>query len=92
MLLVNQLESGFLFFANITQTLPLPTDAHSVASDASLYQILYNRIATCPFNLIASIIFLCAILHTFVAAKFSAYSHTISPISPSARAKKVLFQ
>jgi len=39
--------------------------------------IIENRIQKEPFNLIASIIFLLAILHTFVAPKFTALAHKI---------------
>jgi hypothetical protein len=36
--------------------------------------ILGNRISQAPFNLIATLIFLCAIIHTFMATKFMAIS------------------
>lgn len=91
MLLLENFYSLSLFVASMTQTVPFQADVYTVASSTSLSQILYNRIVTCPFNLIASLIFICAILHTFVASKFTAYSHSIDPISPGLRAKKVLF-
>lgn len=37
-------------------------------------QILAHRIAEAPFNLVATIIFFCAIIHTFMASKFMAMS------------------
>lgn len=44
---------------------------------AGVGAILSNRISSNPFNLVASLIFLCAILHTFAAAKFLAAAHAI---------------
>jgi hypothetical protein len=37
--------------------------------------ILKNRIANTPFNLVASLIFLAAIVHTFLSSKFLYYAH-----------------
>jgi hypothetical protein len=37
--------------------------------------ILINRIKQEPFNLVATLIFLCAIIHTFLTSKFLAYAH-----------------
>ncbi|MBW2479331.1 MAG: putative Na+/H+ antiporter [Deltaproteobacteria bacterium] len=37
--------------------------------------ILKNRVRQVPFNLIATIIFFCAIVHTFLTSKFLAISH-----------------
>ena len=41
----------------------------------SIPQILLHRIRTEPFNLIAAIFFLCAIIHTFMASKLTTISH-----------------
>ncbi|BHH83169.1 putative Na+/H+ antiporter [Desulforhopalus sp. 52FAK] len=41
----------------------------------SIGAILKNRISHTPFNLIASLIFLGAILHTFLSSKFLYYAH-----------------
>jgi hypothetical protein len=41
----------------------------------SIPQILQHRIQTEPFNLVATIIFLFAIIHTFMASKLTAISH-----------------
>ena len=51
-----------------------PPDLNSYhdAGLQSLTAILKHRIAQVPFNLVASLIFLCAILHTFLAGKFTA--------------------
>lgn len=37
--------------------------------------ILKHRISHTPFNLVATIIFLCAIIHTFLSSKFLYYAH-----------------
>lgn len=42
-----------------------------------LMEVLKLRIAKDPFNLVATLIFFCAILHTFVAAKFMSIAHRI---------------
>src|SRR5437868_15536935 len=41
----------------------------------TLSQILADRIKAQPFNLVATIIFFLAILHTFLASKFLRLSH-----------------
>ncbi|MFB9902125.1 putative Na+/H+ antiporter [Cerasicoccus arenae] len=41
----------------------------------TLVEILKERIASDPINLVASIIFFCAILHTFMCAKFNKMAH-----------------
>ena len=54
-----------------------PPDLSSY-NDGSLHglgAILKHRIQQTPFNLVASIIFLCAIIHTFLTSKFLAIAH-----------------
>jgi hypothetical protein len=41
----------------------------------SIPAILAHRIREVPFNLVATLIFFCAIVHTFMASKFSRISH-----------------
>jgi hypothetical protein len=41
----------------------------------SIFAILKNRIKQEPFNLIATLIFFCAIIHTFLTSKFLAIAH-----------------
>lgn len=41
----------------------------------SIVSILKNRIQQEPFNLVATLIFFCAIIHTFLTSKFTAISH-----------------
>ena len=57
--------------------MPFPTALDSY-QDSGLERInaqLLHRIRLKPFNLVATLIFLCAIVHTFMASKFMAMSH-----------------
>lgn len=64
--------------ANVTIPTPLPAyEAAELGKNLSLPQILLNRIRISPFNLIATIIFFLAIIHTFFAAKISKYAKRV---------------
>lgn len=54
---------------------PLPLSAYEQPADAGVISILKARIQAEPFNLVATIIFVLAILHTFVAGKFRHWAH-----------------
>ena len=54
---------------------PLPLDHYADAGRAGILEILAHRVAVDPFNLVASIIFLLAIVHTFLATKFTHLAH-----------------
>lgn len=59
-----------------TQTdFPPSLESYEDADLDSIPQILAHRVQLVPFNLVATLIFLCAIVHTFMASKFSAVSH-----------------
>jgi hypothetical protein len=64
-----------------TTILPLSLADYEVAEEEagidSLGDILLHRIKDAPFNLVASLIFLCAIVHTFMAGKFQKLAHKI---------------
>lgn len=62
--------------SNPSQHFPLPVSAYQDSDLSSLSEILSHRIAIEPLNLALSGIFLCAILHTFFAARFAALSKT----------------
>jgi hypothetical protein len=49
---------------------PLPLDAYPVMEGASLWRLLAARIDADPFNAIATLIFVLAVLHTFIAWRF----------------------
>jgi hypothetical protein len=51
--------------------------AHSITS---LWDTLVYRVHENPFNLVASLIFLCAIIHTFMATRILNYSHHIKKL------------
>jgi len=54
---------------------PLPLQAYAEAGGAGLLEILRQRVAADPFNLVATVIFLLAITHTFLATKFMSLAH-----------------
>jgi hypothetical protein len=54
---------------------PRSLDSYNDAGIKSIFSILQNRISQEPFNLVATIIFLCAIIHTFLTGKFIAIAH-----------------
>jgi hypothetical protein len=54
---------------------PRALDSYGDAGAGSVWNILQNRVAQEPFNLVATLIFFLAIAHTFMTAKFMAISH-----------------
>jgi hypothetical protein len=54
---------------------PRPTDSYNDEHVRDLWQRLAGRVAAEPFNLVATIIFLLAICHTFLASKFLSIAH-----------------
>ena len=56
-------------------TFPTALEAYGDEGVESLGPKLLGRIKTDPFNIVASVIFLLAIIHTFLAAKFRQISH-----------------
>ena len=54
---------------------PRSLDSYGDAEIKSIAAILKNRIKQEPFNLAATLIFFCAIVHTFLTSKFTAISH-----------------
>ena len=58
---------------------PLPLEAYAAADAQAdgMVGILMGRIAEEPFNLVASVIFLLAIIHTFLTAKFRHWAHEV---------------
>lgn len=54
---------------------PTPLESYAAADSSSLMETLQARIRAEPFNLAASIIFLLAIIHTFLTAKFRHWAH-----------------
>lgn len=58
-----------------SSALPVPLESYSEAANATLGEVLRARVAAVPFNLVATIIFLLAICHTFLTAKFRHWAH-----------------
>jgi len=54
---------------------PPSLESYNDADAPSIMAILKNRVRQVPFNLIATLIFLCAIIHTFLTSKFLAIGH-----------------
>jgi len=61
--------------AGAVTALPTPLDSYGDADRAGILEILQHRVARDPFNLVATIIFVLAILHTFLATKFMRLAH-----------------
>lgn len=55
--------------------LPISLETYQDVSKTSLLEVLRGRIEIAPFNLVASAIFLLAICHTFLTAKFRHWAH-----------------
>jgi len=54
---------------------PRSLESYNDSEVKSIAAILKNRIKEEPFNLVATLIFFCAIIHTFLTSKFTAISH-----------------
>ena len=54
---------------------PPSLDSYNDADVDSIMAILKNRVRQVPFNLVATLIFFCAIIHTFLTSRFLAISH-----------------
>lgn len=54
---------------------PPSLESYNDADVHSIVAILKNRVRQVPFNLVATLIFLCAIIHTFLTSKFLAIGH-----------------
>jgi hypothetical protein len=61
--------------ADDAKAFPRSLDSYNDSNLGSIAAILKNRIKQEPFNLVASLIFLCAIIHTFLTGKFMAVAH-----------------
>jgi len=77
LLLGNTPRASAAAIAAETGATAFPKPVGSYADDAipGIGEKLAQRIKSEPFNLIASLIFLCAIVHTFLASRFMAISH-----------------
>jgi hypothetical protein len=55
---------------------PRSLDSYNEAHLQGILEIITHRVQAEPFNLVATLIFFAAILHTFMASKFMVLSHT----------------
>ncbi len=73
----------FFFQATVSETtaqstlLPIPLDQYHDTAGATLWAVLVDRVNVEPFNLAALVIFLCAIVHTFLTAKIRHWAHIV---------------
>jgi len=74
----------------VTTTVPTPLSAYPPPSADGLFSTLAQRVDQDPFNLVATGIFLLAILHTFGAARFAALSHRVQHARDTRRARQGL--
>jgi hypothetical protein len=63
--------------ADSASVFPTPLSAYPTAAEGGLVATLSARVAQEPFNLVVTVIFLLAILHTFAAARFMALAHAV---------------
>lgn len=68
--------------------IPTPLSAYPPPSADGLIATLSERAAQDPFNLVATAIFVLAILHTFAAARFAALSHRVQHRHDEAAARE----
>jgi len=68
--------------ANFPRELSSYPDFNAAAGGASagVWEILVSRVQAEPFNLVASLIFLCAIIHTFMTARFRHWAHEVEKL------------
>ena len=57
------------------QAFPRSLDSYLDGDSTSITAILKNRVQQEPFNLVATLIFICAIIHTFMTGRFMVISH-----------------
>ncbi len=68
-------EYGEELSGGVPHEFPMSLESYDDAHLESIPQILLHRIRTEPFNLIATILFLLAIIHTFMASKLTTISN-----------------
>lgn len=63
--------------ANNASRLPTPLDHYQDPVGAGLWDVLVHRATADPFNIVALVIFVGAILHTFLTAKIRHWAHIV---------------
>ena len=83
LLILSYASPGYLTSATaaiqteVNTVFPPPLSSYPTPQGASICEILKARIHADPFNLVATIIFVLAIVHTFVAPAFLRWSHRL---------------
>jgi hypothetical protein len=54
---------------------PPPLDTYRIPADTSLFSVLAERVGEHPFNAVAALIFVLAIIHTFAVRRFTVWAH-----------------
>ena len=70
-------SSGAVALAVPAATFPRELSTYAQSPAAGLWSVLQARVAAEPFNLAATAIFICAVLHTFLAPKISQWGHLV---------------
>jgi len=60
-----------------TANFPLPLESYASPAGATAWEIVKARAAAEPFNLVATAIFVLAVLHTFAAGKIRHWAHVV---------------
>lgn len=61
----------------LTEEFPRALSTYADAVDAGVLDVLVSRVQAEPFNAVATLIFLLAIVHTFLAGKFRHWAHDV---------------
>lgn len=59
--------------------LPIPLESYAEAASLSLGNVLAARASFDPFNVVALVIFVCAIVHTFLTARIRHWPRSSMP-------------
>lgn len=60
------------------EAFPVPIETYVVdETNSTLWEILRHRVEVEPFNLVATILFVLAVIHTFLTARFRHWAHVI---------------
>lgn len=63
--------------AEAAPLLPKPLESYADPQGASLWEVVRHRATVEPFNVVALVIFVCAIIHTFFAARIRHLAHEV---------------
>ena len=73
----------------VADILPVPLESYAPdEAGATLWQVLRHRITAEPLNLAASLIFLLAVVHTFLTARFRHWAHEVELAHGQARQER----